>query len=474
MSTIPNSLSVSAGQTPTLTGPSSPAAQTQGTGFNQTLVQVMGTGQSTAVPQGITALPAQMLADVGGLLEEEGASTELLEVLPDLLKELDQLDDLLESNPELFSTLQAWVAEVQQFLNGSTGGAEEAASGEMSASVMSMDTLAQHPATIRFALQDGLAQLINIAASDAADEQKTQAATLLKSLQTITEDAGAVSDEVWNKLSQAVDNAAGEPAKSSSSKMDAIQARTTDHSDIVTASALKGLQNGQSAGQGGDGSNPNAQAGQTPAQGKGDVADQVVLEQTDTAADAFQLNNVTTAGELAIKNNGTAPAVHESPVVHVRHFAKEMTEFVVQKLDIVKQNGFSEATIMLRPEHLGQLEVKLSMTNGQLVAQFMTDHLGAKDLLEQQMSHLRASLHSQGIQVNKVEVTHNESLSSHLYQQDQGTGANQQQQERRSRTRGKEENEDTLKAAEMAEELRTWTREQRLNGTGQSSFNAQA
>jgi flagellar hook-length control protein FliK len=153
-----------------------------------------------------------------------------------------------------------------------------------------------------------------------------------------------------------------------------------------------------------------------------------------------------------------------------------MTEFVVQKLDIVKHTGLTEATIMLRPDHLGQLEVKLTMQNGHLVAQFMTEHSGAKDLLEQQMSQLRSSLQSQGIQVDKVEVTHNESLSSHMYQDGRGSGANQQQQSnQRSKARGREESEDAMKVAEMAEELRNWTAEQRaddMNRTG--SFTAQA
>lgn len=78
--------------------------------------------------------------------------------------------------------------------------------------------------------------------------------------------------------------------------------------------------------------------------------------------------------------------------------------------------------------------------------------------------------------MDKVEVTHNESLSSHMYQDGRGSGANQQQQSnQRSKARGREESEDAIKVAEMAEELRNWTAEQRaddINRTG--SFTAQA
>ncbi|MFB5759724.1 flagellar hook-length control protein FliK [Paenibacillus medicaginis] len=405
---------------------SSSASSAQGnSGFNEALVQVMGAEQNTAAAAGLMASAVQLLAGNGEGLEEKGQGDTLLDMLPELLQDLDQLDDLLESNPELLATLQAWVAGVQQYLNGnikSTDDGTATAAG-----------LAEHPATIRFVLQDNVAQLL-----DAADGDQAQVAKLLQSLQKVID-----------------------PAQTS--KTDAALSLASDLSDSTSLVQQKIQSSGQQSGASGDGTSRDGQTDHT-----------AVLDSADTSAEKFPVNSVTTAGQLAIQNNGTAPAVPERPVVHMRHFAKEMTEFVVQKLDIVKHNGLSEATIMLRPEHLGHLEVKLSMSNGQLVAQFMTEHGGAKDLLEQQMSHLRASLHNQGIQVNKVEVTHNESLSSHLYQQDQGSGANQQQRERRPGTRGKEENEDALNAAEMAEELRTWTKEQRLNSTGQSSFTAEA
>ncbi|MFB5266572.1 flagellar hook-length control protein FliK [Paenibacillus enshidis] len=428
MSTIRISPNASpAVQTGAKAGSSSASSAQGNTGFNEALVQVMGAEQNTVAAAGLMASAVQLLAGNGEGHEEEGQGDALLDMLPDLLQKLDQLDDLLESNPELLSTLQAWVAGVQQYLNGNTKSMDDGSD------IATATGLAEHPATIRFVLQDNVAQLL-----DAADGDQVQVAKLLQSLQKMID-----------------------PAQTSNT--DAALSPASDLSDSASLVQQKIQSSGQQQGASGDGTSRDGQTDHT-----------AVLESADTSAEKFSVNSVTTAGQLTIQNNGTAPAMPERPVVHMRHFAKEMTEFVVQKLDIVKHNGLSEATIILRPEHLGQLEVKLSMSNGQLVAQFMTEHGGAKDLLEQQMSHLRASLHNQGIQVNKVEVTHNESLSSHLYQQDQGSGANQQQRERRPGTRGKEENEDALNAAEMAEELRTWTKEQRLNSTGQSSFTAEA
>ena len=146
-------------------------------------------------------------------------------------------------------------------------------------------------------------------------------------------------------------------------------------------------------------------------------------------------SSIVTAGELSLRSSGTVVSKPAEPVMQATNFAKEMTQFVVSKLDIVNQKGFSEATISLRPEHLGKLDVQITLQNGQLVARFMTEHVMAKDMLEQQMMQLRSSLQSQGIQVERLEVTQNSSLGSEMYQ-DGGRQQGQSQQQRRSRERG--------------------------------------
>jgi flagellar hook-length control protein FliK len=147
---------------------------------------------------------------------------------------------------------------------------------------------------------------------------------------------------------------------------------------------------------------------------------------------------------------------------------------VVNKLDIVQQKGFSEATISLRPEHLGKLDVQITLQNGQLVARFMTEHVMAKDMLEQQMMQLRSSLQSQGIQVERLEVTQNSSLGSEMYQDGGRQQGNQSQQQRRSRERG-EHTDEAVTAAGLQEELRSWRSEQVEGGEMQrDSFSAEA
>ncbi|MNP55863.1 Flagellar hook-length control protein FliK [compost metagenome] len=113
------------------------------------------------------------------------------------------------------------------------------------------------------------------------------------------------------------------------------------------------------------------------------------------------------------------------------------------------------------------------MQNGQLTAQFMTEHAFAKESLEQQMAQLRSALQSQGLQVSKLEVTQNTALSSHMYHdgRQSGGGAGQQQSEKRRPMM----EEDALAIHDINEEWNEWIAEVRAKEQNYgSSFVARA
>ncbi|ADO56066.1 flagellar hook-length control protein FliK [Paenibacillus polymyxa] len=484
MTLISQSVSLSSSQTANSTTASTTSTATAAgatTGaFNQTLTQMMTGGQTDSAGTDANGSPLVMVLPLIASGESAEAPTEpLVETLAPLLQNLEKLDDQVVADPALLATLQSWIQQVQQFLQGN--GTNQQADGGETAETTGLTALAANPATLRFALQDALSQLANVA-EQASGDQKTKVTQLLQSLQSATAGTGAISDEQWHGVLKAVelaDSGDSQAAQPSAQRANGAQTLTAASTNKQVTPQQQASQ-GETSQQGSEGqrssTNLLVQSAVKPT-----VTDEAgtfvdAAEQADPASTDNQTPVITTAGQLSVQAQGTTPSAPAQPVVHVRQFAKEMTEFVVQKLDIVKHTGLTEATIMLRPDHLGQLEVKLTMQNGHLVAQFMTEHSGAKDLLEQQMSQLRTSLQSQGIQVDKVEVTHNESLSSHMYQDGRGSGANQQQQSnQRSKARGREESEDAVKVAEMTEELRNWTVEQRaddMNRTG--SFTAQA
>lgn len=93
------------------------------------------------------------------------------------------------------------------------------------------------------------------------------------------------------------------------------------------------------------------------------------------------------------------------PVVRAQHFQTDMNDFLVRQLQMTRlPNGVSEARIKLFPENLGSVEVKLTVQQGVLTAQFMAETRAGKELLESHLAGLRASLISSGLQVDKLEV----------------------------------------------------------------------
>ncbi|CAM4277678.1 flagellar hook-length control protein FliK [Paenibacillus endophyticus] len=152
---------------------------------------------------------------------------------------------------------------------------------------------------------------------------------------------------------------------------------------------------------------------------------------------------------------GLAPLTANAPTatsyVVAEEFAKSMTGMIVQKLDLTMVNGVSEAKIMLFPEHLGQVDVRITMQNGLLTAVFQTDTAMAKDMLDNQMAQLRSALQAQGLMVDKLEVSQGQSTSQ-LSQQQQGQGSSQQQSSSRQRFNHDESTSDSQFETEMVQQ----------------------
>lgn len=116
--------------------------------------------------------------------------------------------------------------------------------------------------------------------------------------------------------------------------------------------------------------------------------------------------------------------------VNASNFAEEMTSHVLKNMKITLADGFSEAKLSLFPKNLGHIDVRISMHDGQLIAQFAADSLAAKQMLENQLPQLRQALQLQGLQVEKLEVTQNQNMQSSLFQeqrQQQAFGQSQRQ-----------------------------------------------
>lgn len=443
--------------------------------FSQAMLSMMAGDGKTQPTQLLTQLNALLgitSEATGGEVEVDPEAEALNSMLDNLLQQLEQLDEALADNPALLSALQSWMIQAQQMLQPSDFVQD---TETLSATEAKVPALAQHVETIKFALQDTLLQLAaanlqsKLAGLSGNGAQSFE--NLLGSLKSILAGAGLTGDLKGTDaqhgrftVSNKAENGLSQLAADTSLRVDSGQSKVTKANEVIPSAHLARavdltaaeatITSGrvlEGAEQSGSGSN--------------------------TADDLsnFQLGHVMTAGQLALRDAGTAQLTVKAPPVPVENFGKEVGQFLINKLDIIKTQGMSEARISLNPQHLGSVDVQIKMQNGQLVAQFITEHAFAKESLEAQMSQLRSALQAQGLQVSKLEVTQNTSLSSHMYHDGRqpGSGSSGQQQSKRRDVTVSEE--ELLSIYDLNEEWNDWISEVRAKELNMgSSFVARA
>ena len=459
------SVSASSGKTSASSTNSAGAASGAAAIFGQSLQQLMGaaagaggTGSETPANPLLAALQ-QLIAAAGQISEEgsqsgEGEAKQLDAKLDDLLQQLDALDQQLDEHPELMSMLQGWIQQAQALLNPQSGDA-----GEENQS-SSIDALASNPATLKFAVQDTVVQLIDMQKSgQATPDMKALAQQALAALQQTVEESGKDSKGAANTTT------AQQSAEVVQVQENGKSVKSDQASDKANAQALDKI-NVQTQVKAAD--QTTAQT-KSQAQQEGSDTQQSEGKVQETDQDIKPQGTIT-AGELALRANGTTPAKPTEPVP-MQRVPQEVAKLAVDRLEILRKEGFTEAKISLTPDHLGKVDIRLTMHAGQLVAHFVTEHAMAKDMLEQQMVQLRGTLQGQGITVERIEVTQSSSLQSQMDQNGSQAGGGQQQ-DRRSRSR-EDANDDARLTAELGEELGEWLRQKTAAQAG-SSFVAEA
>ncbi|MCB1308913.1 MAG: flagellar hook-length control protein FliK, partial [Leptospiraceae bacterium] len=83
---------------------------------------------------------------------------------------------------------------------------------------------------------------------------------------------------------------------------------------------------------------------------------------------------------------------------------KLMNSLVQQARVNVRSDGSSTASIRLNPQSLGHMTLNLRLENNQMTAQILVDNQSARQIIKNEMEHLRAELQRQGIQVENVVI----------------------------------------------------------------------
>lgn len=430
---------VSAGNAASFFGGVQSKGDTGASGFWATLAQCMSGAGAEGDAMMSSSLGSMMSAnEILASLGTEGEES-LTEVIGQWFDDpLKQLDEQLAADPDpaLMAALQQWLMQAHQWL-------QEQQPGQQGDSVQFQNLIAQ-PETITIAVRDIMAQLASyLDAPKGTGESNNFAHMLRSALQSKGDGLETDADGSQELMRLLNGSGANQAALTSGNDQEAGQ----------VLSAVKKL------------TELNALLRPTATSA---AAGAVVESTTVDSTEAQPTQQVMLAGQWAMRQEGLNTA-KSTPVVHADRFADEMSGFIVKQLRFSKLGPVSEAKISLYPEHLGQVDIRLTIHNGQLTARFMTEHGIAKEMLEQQMSMLRGALQTQGIQVEKIEVAQqpSSSMASSMFQEQRQSNANRQQSSERQSKQRSAAIEDTVALKQDEEQVK-----EALRADGQSTFSA--
>jgi flagellar hook-length control protein FliK len=77
---------------------------------------------------------------------------------------------------------------------------------------------------------------------------------------------------------------------------------------------------------------------------------------------------------------------------------------IVQRMSMHSQGGQSKMVIHLKPEYLGNVHMQVLTENHQVTVRMMADSVGVKEIVEQNLQHLRAEMLHHGLEIQKFDV----------------------------------------------------------------------
>lgn len=121
----------------------------------------------------------------------------------------------------------------------------------------------------------------------------------------------------------------------------------------------------------------------------------------NSSVDAFTTVHSTQATQPIISNEKGVPL----QTVQANQFDQEITKFLQSSIHVTGLEDGIEAAFTLAPKHLGKVDVKVTIQEGQVTAEFLTSTPLGKDLLESHVQTLRSALETQGLHVVKIDIS---------------------------------------------------------------------
>ncbi|MCR8845451.1 flagellar hook-length control protein FliK [Paenibacillus sp. SC116] len=362
-----------------------------GAAFSSSLAQLMN-GSSTAASQTGLAYPLPLLADAS-LIEGDEQLALIEQLLVQLESALKGAEQQIEQDPSLLDALQQWIVQAQNLLTQQDG---NSLSAEQQAAIQALMSQPQTVSIVALDQFQQFAQYARVMTNQAAGEMAAvKVDDMLQHLKQLGE--VLMKHQQSNPNQTAIAN---------------VLAQVTDTNTVGAETLRQSL---------------TATAHQEQSIGKSGEMMATAMSNDGTEAPTQHM----TVSQFALRAEGMTSA-KPIPQVPIQQFAHNMGEMLIKQMSIRHFNGTSEAKIRLYPEHLGQVDIKITMQNGQLIAQFFTEHAGAKDMIDQQLASLRGALQASGIQVDKLEVsqhstTEASAMASSMFQGDRQSHSSKEQ-----------------------------------------------
>lgn len=117
------------------------------------------------------------------------------------------------------------------------------------------------------------------------------------------------------------------------------------------------------------------------------------------------------AGVLDLQNSSAKQTVTHSAVHSAARQAVsdpyDVAGQIVERASLIKQpfqTDSSEMVIKLKPEHLGELTLRIAVENGQVSASFHSNNAEVRGIIENSLAQLKQDMSSQGLKVDNVGV----------------------------------------------------------------------
>lgn len=140
---------------------------------------------------------------------------------------------------------------------------------------------------------------------------------------------------------------------------------------------------------------------------EGQPTKQVVVEKPRRHEDSLKNTVPLATGEMAAKSvhteQGEFTQVQSKPVLDLRAQDTILPKITEQMQTLVQEER-TEVRIQLKPEHLGEMKIKLSLERGIMMAEFVVENEAVREVIASQLPQLHTALQEQGANVGEMMV----------------------------------------------------------------------